>query len=81
MRPRLREPVGARFARKRETGTDGFTRQWSHALNDNLEMVPYQKMEFFLKSKNNPGGTQLQIDGMCGLKTAIGKKTLRRQLQ
>ena len=29
--PRPREPVGARFALKRETGTDGFTRQWSLA--------------------------------------------------
>ena len=33
MNPRTREPVGARFARKRVTGTDGFTRQWSLALN------------------------------------------------
>ena len=38
--PRPREPVGARFARKRETVADGFTRQWSLALSDNLETVP-----------------------------------------
>ena len=38
--PRPREPVGAHFARKRETGIDGFTRQWSLASSDNLETVP-----------------------------------------
>ena len=37
--PRPREPLGARFAWKRETSTDGFTRQWSLALSDNLETV------------------------------------------
>ena len=38
--PRPMEPVGVRFARKRETGADGFTRQWSLALSDDLETVP-----------------------------------------
>jgi len=28
--------------RKRETGADGFTRQWSLALSNNLETVPKQ---------------------------------------
>jgi len=37
--PQTREPVGARFVRKREMGADGFTRQWSLALSDNLETV------------------------------------------
>ena len=49
MTPRPREPVGARFARKRETGADGFTRQWSLALSDNLETVPYS-VNFLVKS-------------------------------
>ena len=35
-----RKCVGVSFAQKHETGTDGFTRQWSLALSDNLETVP-----------------------------------------
>ena len=45
MTPRAREPIGARFARKRQTGADEFTRQWSLALSDNLEKVPKINVE------------------------------------
>ena len=63
MAPRPREPVGARFARERETSTDKFNRQWSLALIDNLETAP--KFTYYF------GNTSLDFNHIMKLITTI----------